>query len=266
MTVFEAFILGMLQGLTEFLPVSSSGHIQIGAFLFNINTSENLMFTVMVHGATVLSTIIVFRKEILKIIRGVFKFSYNEETKFFFFILVSMIPVGIVGVFFKSQVEELFDGKIIFVASMLMVTGFILASTKFIRADTKKGELNYLKAFIIGLAQAFAVIPGISRSGATIATGLITGVERAQATRFSFLMVIMPILGASLLQLLDIIDNPAITGNTSGLALSVGFITALVFGIFACRWMIKIVQRGKLIYFATYCFIVATIVLVMQLI
>jgi undecaprenyl-diphosphatase len=264
MSVFEAFILGMLQGLTEFLPVSSSGHIQFGAYFFGISTSENLMFTVLVHGATVLSTIIVFHKDILAIIRGIFKFEYNEETKFFLFILVSMIPVGIVGVFFKTEVEELFDGKIVFVASMLMVTGFLLAATNFIKAETKTGELNYLKAFIIGLAQAFAVIPGISRSGATIATGLIAGVEKKEATRFSFLMVIIPILGASFLQVLDIIENPSITGNTSAAALGVGFVSALFFGIIACRWMIKIVQKGKLIYFAAYCFIVATIVLVMQ--
>ncbi|RLD23836.1 MAG: UDP-diphosphatase [Bacteroidetes bacterium] len=266
MSVFEAFVLGMLQGLTEFLPVSSSGHIQFGAYFFDIDTSENLVFTVIVHGATVLSTLIVFWKEIGKIIRGVFKFEYNEETKFFLYILFSMIPVGVVGVFFKSEVEALFDGKIVFVASMLMVTGFLLAATNYIKADTKTGELNYTKAFIIGLAQAFAVVPGISRSGATIATGLMVGVKKEQATRFSFLMVIIPILGASLLQVLDIIENPAITGNTSATALGVGFITALVFGIFACRWMIKIVQKGKLIYFAAYCFIVATFVLVMQLI
>ena len=258
MSIIEAFILGMLQGLTEFLPVSSSGHIQLGAYVFGISTSENLMFTVIVHGATVLSTIIVFRKEILKIIQGLLKFEYNEETKFFLYILVSMIPVAIVGMFFKAEVEELFDGKIVFVASMLMVTGFLLAATNFIKADTKTGQL--------GLAQAFAVIPGISRSGATIASGLIAGVEKEQATRFSFLMVIIPILGASFLQILDIIENPSITGNTSAAALGVGFITALVFGIIACRWMITIVQKGKLIYFAIYCFIIATFVLVMQLI
>ena len=265
MSVFEAFILGMLQGLTEFLPVSSSGHIQLGAYFFGIRTSENLIFTVIVHGATVLSTIIVFHKDILEIIKGVLKFEYNEETKFFLFILVSMIPVGLVGVFFKSEVEELFEGKIIFVASMLMVTGFLLAATNFIKADAKTGDLNYLKAFIIGLAQAFAVVPGISRSGATIATGLIVGIEKKQATRFSFLMVIVPILGASFLQVLDIIENPSITGNTSSAALAVGFITALIFGIIACRWMIKIVQKGKLIYFATYCFVIASIVLATQL-
>lgn len=266
MSVFEAFILGMLQGLTEFLPVSSSGHIQIGAYIFGINTNENLMFTVLVHGATVLSTIIVFWKEIKDIASGVLKFKYNEETKFFLYIIVSMIPVGLVGVFYKSEVEALFDGKIIFVASMLMVTGFLLAATNYIKTDTKTGELNYLKAIIIGLAQALAVLPGISRAGATIATGLIVGVNKKQATRFSFLMVIIPILGASLLQVKDILETPTITGNTSITALAVGFITALVFGIIACRWMIRIVQKGKLIYFAIYCFIIASAVLIIQLI
>ena len=265
MTVFEAFILGMLQGLTEFLPISSSGHIQLGAYFFEINTKENLIFTVLVHGATVLSTIIVFWKEILKIFKGVLKFTYNEETKFFLQILVSMIPVGLIGMFYKDEVESLFDGKIIFVASMLMVTGLLLTATNFIKADTKTGKVNYMKAVIIGLAQAFAVLPGISRSGATIATGLIVGVEKEEATRFSFLMVILPILGASLLQVIDIVKNPTITGNTSNLALAIGFLSALAFGILACRWMISIVKRGKLIYFAIYCFIMATAVLIFQL-
>jgi len=265
-SVFEAFILGMLQGLTEFLPVSSSGHIQIGAYLFGINTSENLMFTVLVHGATVISTIIVFWKEIKEIAVGVLKFEYNAETRFFLYIIVSMIPVGLVGIFFKAEVEELFDGKIVFVASMLMITGFLLAATSFVKADSTSGQLNYTKAFIIGLAQAFAVLPGISRSGATIATGLIVGIDKKQATRFSFLMVIAPILGISLLQIINIMENPVVMGNTSVTALAVGFVTALGFGIIACRWMISIVQNGKLMYFATYCFLLATTVLLIHLI
>jgi undecaprenyl-diphosphatase len=170
MSLFEAFVLGVLQGLTEFLPISSSGHIQLGAYFFGINTSENLIFTVLVHGATVLSTIIVFWQDIIKIIKGVFRFKYNEETKLFLQIIVSMIPVGLIGVFYKDEVEALFDGRILFVASMLVVTGFLLAATNYVKPSTKTGEVNYLKAFIMGLAQAFAVLPGISRSGATIAT------------------------------------------------------------------------------------------------
>ena len=152
------------------------------------------MFTVLVHGATVLSTIIVFWKEIKQIAIGVLKFKYNKDMKFFLHIVVSMIPVGIIGVFFKSDVEAFFSGKIVFVASMLMITGFMLAATHFIKPESKTGEINYLKALIIGLAQAFAVLPGISRSGATIATALIVGVEKKEATRFAFLMVIVPIL------------------------------------------------------------------------
>lgn len=266
MNVYEAFILGMLQGLTEFLPVSSSGHIQIGAYLFGINTGENLMFTVLVHGATVISTIIVFWKEIKKIVLGVLKFEYNAETRFFLYIVISMIPVALVGVFFKAEVEQLFDGKIIFVASMLMVTGFLLAATSFVKANSTTGQLNYTKAFLIGMAQAFAVLPGISRSGATIATGLIVGIEKKEATRFSFLMVVAPIMGISFLQIIDIMENPLAIGSTSVTALAVGFVSALGFGIVACRWMINLVQKGKLIYFAIYCFLLATTVLLMQLI
>jgi undecaprenyl-diphosphatase len=266
MSLFEAFILGLLQGLTEFLPISSSGHIQLGAYFFGISTQENLTFTVLVHGATVLSTIIVFWKDIGKILRGVLQLKYNEETRFFLQIVVSMIPVGLVGVLYKDEVEALFDGKILFVASMLVVTGFLLAATNYIKPRTTTREVNYLKAVIIGMAQAFAVLPGISRSGATIATGLIVGVEKEKATRFSFLMVIPPILGATLLQVIDLIKNPALAGTTSTSALAVGFITALVFGILACRWMIGIVKKGKLLYFALYCFVLATVVLILQLI
>lgn len=266
MSVFEALVLGILQGLTEFLPISSSGHIQLGAYFFGIDTSENLIFTVLVHGATVLSTIIVFWKEIVRIIKGVLQFKYNEETRFFLQIIVSMIPVGLVGVFYKHEVESLFDGKIIFVASMLMVTGFLLAATHYIKTKSQSGDVNYLKAFVMGLAQAFAVLPGVSRSGATIATGLILGVEKEKATRFSFLMVIPPILGATLLQVIDLIETPALIGQTSIAALTVGFFAALIFGIIACKWMISIVKKGKLIYFAAYCFIIATVVLILQLV
>ena len=265
MSALEAFLLGMLQGLTEFLPVSSSGHIELGAHYLGIDSADNLLFTVLVHGATVLSTLIVFRKDIAQLLKGVLKWQYNEETRFVLYILVSMIPVGIVGVFYKDEVEALFTGKVLFVASMLMVTGFLLLATHYIKAQTQSGELNYLKAFIIGLAQALAVLPGISRSGATIATGLLTGVRKEQATRFAFLMVIIPILGASLLEVIKIIENPAVTGSIPVSSLVVGFISALVFGILACRWMINIVQKGNLKYFAFYCFAIATVVLIVEM-
>lgn len=264
MTTLEAFLLGMVQGLTEFLPVSSSGHIQIGAYLFGINPKENLLFTILVHGATVLATIIVFHKEIARIIRNVLKFEDNADTRFVLNIGISMIPILIVGLFYKEEVEEFFSRSVIFVASMLMITGILLAATYFLKTFNNTGNVTPMKAFIIGLAQAFAVLPGISRSGATIATAMILGVEKEQATKFSFLMVIVPILGATLLEVIDIIQNPGIATGISTPALIVGFLSALVFGVLACRWMITIVRNGKLIYFAVYCFALATFILIVE--
>ena len=207
MSTWEALLLGIIQGLTEFLPVSSSGHLQIGTALLGIQSSENLLFTVIVHGATVLSTIIVFRKDIAHIIKGLFEFKFNEETKLVLYIIISMIPVGIIGVFFESEVEKFFEGRTIFVASMLMITGFILLASNYLKAKNKTGEITTTNSFIIGLAQAFAVLPGISRSGSTIATALILGVDKEKATRFSFLMVIPPILGATLLKVKDVVER-----------------------------------------------------------
>ena len=264
MTIFEALILGMVQGLTEFLPVSSSGHIQIGVYLFGIDNKENLLFSILVHGATVLATIIVFRKQIRDIFIGLFKFEYNSETKLVVNLIVSMIPIFIVGVFFKDEAEQFFEKSIIFVASMLMVTGFLLAATQFLNTFDNTGKVKPFKALIIGLAQAFAVLPGISRSGATIATGMILGIEKEEATRFSFLMVIVPILGASALEVKKIMESPGIATEISSTALTVGFLSALIFGILACSWMLTIVKKGKLMYFATYCFVVATIILITQ--
>ena len=266
MSLIEALILGIIQGLTEFLPVSSSGHLQIGAAVLGVNSSDNLLFTIIVHGATVLSTIIVFWKEIVSIIKGLFKFQMNEETKLVLYIILSMVPVGIVGIFFESQVESFFDGQVVFVASTLMITGFLLLATNYLKAQNATGELSYSKSLIIGLAQAFAVLPGISRSGATIATGLILGVNKEKATRFSFLMVIPPILGATLLKVKDLVEQPALGTDISIGALAVGFLGALIFGIFACRWMINIVKKGSLVYFAYYCFAVSTITILIQFI
>ena len=266
MNVIEALILGIIQGLTEFLPVSSSGHLQIGAALLGINSKENLLFTIIVHGATVLSTIIVFRKDIFEIISGFLKFKMNEETKLVLYIIISMIPVGIVGVFFESQVEAFFNGQVIFVASMLMITGFILLATNYLKAKNSSGNLSYTYSFIIGLAQAFAVLPGISRSGATIATGLILGVDKEKATRFSFLMVIPPILGATLLKVKELFEQPTLHSDISTLSLITGFAGALIFGIIACRWMISIVKKGSLVYFAYYCFAISAITIIIQFI
>lgn len=257
MDLLEAFILGIIQGLTEFLPVSSSGHLEIGKALLGIEAKESLTFSIVVHGATVLSTIVVFRKDIAELIMGTLKFKWNTETQFVAKIVLSMIPVLVVGIFFKEEVEALFDGNIIFVGSMLLVTSAMLAFSHF--AKKKEKEISFGKAFIIGLAQAFAVLPGVSRSGATISTGLILGVKKEKVARFSFLMVLAPIIGANLLDLMDYSDQ---TSTISVNALIVGFIAAFVSGWAACTWMIKIVSKGKLIYFSIYCFLIGLIAII----
>ena len=263
MGLIEALILGIIQGLTEFLPVSSSGHLEIGSALLQIHASDHLLFSVMVHGATALSTVIVFRKLIWTLIQDVLKFQWNDSTKYLCMLALSMIPVGIVGVFFEDQIEAFFGGKIIFVASMLMITGILLTITHF--AGEPKGKITFSKAIIIGIAQAVALLPGISRSGATISTALILGISRDQAARFSFLMVLAPILGATLLKFKDYMEAPVVENSISGSTLAVGFLAALISGILACTWMIKIVNKGKLIYFALYCFIVATITILFSI-
>lgn len=255
MGVVEAVILGIVQGLTEFLPVSSSGHIELGSYLLNVKNQDNLLFSIIVHGATALSTIVVFRKDIQEIFAGLMEFKWNDSTEFVAQIIISMIPVGIVGVFFEDQIEALFTGNIVFVASMLAVTGSLLLFTFFTKSRNRR--VDYAKAFILGIAQSIAILPGISRSGSTIATALFLGIEKSNAARFSFLMVLPPILGATLLKVLDFIENPAIANNTSGTALLAGFIAAFVSGLLACQWMIKIVKKGKLIYFAIYCFLIS---------
>ena len=249
---FEALILGLVQGLTEFLPVSSSAHLEIGKELFGIKGEENLYFSVMVHGATVLSTIIVFRKEILALLQGVFKFKYNEETSYIAKIIVSMIPVMVVGFFFKDAVEGLFaGGNLVFIGLMLIVTASLLAFTYFFR-HKKQRDINYVDAFIIGVAQAIAVVPGISRSGATIATGLINGNKKSEVAKFSFLMVVVPILGENFLEIIG--GDIAATGIPVS-SLIVGFVAAFGSGLLACSVMINLVKKGKLIWFAVYCLI-----------
>ncbi|MGB5976351.1 MAG: undecaprenyl-diphosphate phosphatase, partial [Cyclobacteriaceae bacterium] len=201
MTIIEALILGIVQGLTEFLPISSSGHIELGKFLLDIKVKDNLLFSVIVHFATALSTIVVFRKDILDLIKGLLKFRYNESTEYVLKLLLSMIPVGLIGVFFEDQISEFFDGNILLVGAMLLVTGLLLTFTYY-KKETDK-PVSYPKALIIGITQAIAILPGISRSGSTIATALLLNVDKAKAARFSFLMVLLPIIGASLLKLKD---------------------------------------------------------------
>lgn len=248
MNWFEALVLGLLQGLTEFLPVSSSGHLEIAKALFGVDTEASFYFTIAVHGATVLSTIFVFWKEILVLIEGTLKFKMNEESSYIIKIIVSMIPVGIAGVLLKDPIEKLFNGNLIFIGSMLLITSAVLAAAHFIRKGDKK--IGYLDAFIIGLFQAVAVIPGISRSGATIATGLMIGNRKDEIARFSFLMVLVPVIGANVLELVS--DNINTSSIGAGIIL-IGFISAFISGYFACKWMIGLVKKSKLIWFSIYC-------------
>jgi len=257
MSLLEAIILGIIQGLTEFLPVSSSGHLELGTYILGIEAADNLLFAVIVHAATALSTIVVFRKDIWVIIQDLFKFQWNEGTQFVAKIFITLIPIGIVGVFFEDYIDEFFGGQIIFVGSMLLVTAALLSISYYV--GKKEGKITFGKAFIIGIAQTIAVLPGISRSGSTIATALILGVEKERATRFSFLMVLIPILGASFLKTLKYFKDPSIAEGISAVALGAGFVAAFIAGLFACMWMIEIVKRGKLIYFAIYCAIVGMI-------
>lgn len=257
----QALVLGLLQGLTEYLPVSSSGHLTIGSYLFGLNGEDNLAFTVVVHVATVLSTLVVLWKEIDWILKGLFKFKMNDETKYFINILISMIPVGIVGVFFKDQVEEVFGSGLLIVGCMLLVTAALLVFSYYARPRQRE-NISLFHAFIIGLAQAVAVLPGLSRSGSTIATGLLLGNKKEKLAQFSFLMVIPPILGEALLDVVKGLKGEEAFGGIDALPLIVGFVAAFVSGCIACKWMINIVKKGKLVWFGVYCAIAgaATIV------
>lgn len=252
MSWLEALVLGIVQGLTEYLPVSSSGHLAIGSALFGIEGEENLVFTIVVHVATVFSTLVILWKEIEWIFRGLFKFEMNSETRYAINILISMIPIGIVGVFFKDTVEAIFGSGLLIVGCMLLVTAALLAFSYYAKPRQKE-NISMKDAFIIGLSQACAVLPGLSRSGTTIATGLLLGNNKAKLAQFSFLMVIPPILGEALLDILKLVKGEDIAGDIPTLSLVVGFVAAFLSGCLACKWMINIVKKGKLIYFAIYC-------------
>ncbi|MBR6338773.1 MAG: undecaprenyl-diphosphate phosphatase [Alloprevotella sp.] len=271
MDALQALILGIIQGLTEYLPVSSSGHLTIGSTLLGLNSGEeNLMFTVAVHVATVLSTLVVLGHEIWKILvgscrplgRGKGLERFNKDQRYVLAILISMIPIGIVGVFFKDTVEEIFGSGLLIVGCCLLLTAALLAFSYYAK-PRQKDEVSLRDAFIIGLAQALAVLPGLSRSGSTIATGLILGNKKSQMAQFSFLMVIPPILGEALLDTIKAAKDgwAAAFGDLSMTSLAVGFIAAFVSGIIACKWMIGIVRKGKLIYFAYYCAVVGILVI-----
>ena len=273
METIEALILGLLQGLTEYLPVSSSGHLAIGSHILGIEAEENLMFTVAVHVATVLSTLVVLGGEIIRLVRGTFgPFNagasglarLNADQRYMLNILVSMIPIFVVGIFFKDTVDRIFgkDLRLLVVGCCLLVTAGLLAYS-YLSKPRQKESISLVDAFIIGIAQAVAVLPGLSRSGSTIATGLILGNNKAHMAQFSFLMVIPPILGEALLDTIKAAKEgfSAAFGDLSVMALVVGFVAAFVSGIAACKWMIGIVRRGKLIYFAYYCVAVGAVTL-----
>ena len=261
----QALILGVVQGLTEYLPVSSSGHLTIISSFFGIDGADNLQFTVAVHVATVLSTLVILWKEIDWILKGLFKFEMNEETKYALNILVSMIPVGIVGLFFKDRVEEAFGSGLLIVGVMLIVTA-VLLTFSYLAKPRVKEHLSLWDAFVIGVAQACAVLPGLSRSGSTIATGLMLGNKKEKLAQFSFLMVIPPILGEALLDILKAANGEDVIADSIGtFPLAVGFLAAFLSGCFACKLMISIVKKGKLIYFGYYFAVVGVAVLVYQL-
>jgi len=250
MNWYEALIFGLVQGLTEFLPVSSDGHLEIVKYLFG-GIEESFLFSVAVHGATVLSIIVVFWKDIMKLLSGVFKFKMNEETVYALKLVVSMIPVAIVGFTLRDKVEALFVADMDITGSFLIVTALFLVIGHFVRKRDK--PITYVGAFIIGIAQALAVLPGLSRSGSTISTGLMLGNSKSELARFSFLMVIVPIIGANFMQVVTA-DTAAV--NVVILPLIIAFVAAFVSGYAACRWMINIVRKGKLGWFALYCLVV----------
>ena len=254
MTWIEALILGLLQGLTEFLPVSSSGHLELGGVLFGLqNPDEFFTFNVVVHGATFLSVLVVFRRDIRDIIVNLLTFTWNAETKFAMLLIISAIPVALVGLLFEEKIEALFQGRIVFVGCMLLVTAGLLFSTRFAQAGGK--DLDIKRALLIGIAQTIAVLPGISRSGATISTALLLGVEKPKAVRFSFLMVLIPIFGANFLKILSMSSgNDMVVAETAPLV--IGALAAFVAGLAACKWMIGIVSKGKIEYFSIYCLMV----------
>ena len=264
MSSLEAIILGLVQGLTEFLPVSSSGHLAIGNALFGIETAD-LSFEVAVHAATVLATIVVFWKDIWKLLGGLFKWKLNSETRYILLILLSMIPVFIVGVFFKDSVESLFGNGLLVVGCALLVTALLLflSETLTARQGGEGGKVTWKSALWMGLAQAIAVVPGLSRSGSTIAAGLLSGVSKQEVTRFSFLMVLIPILGEAFL---DVVGGDFAASSVGVLPLILGFLAAFVSGLFACKVMIAIVRRARLKWFALYCVLVGAACIVSTLV
>ena len=265
MSWLEALILGIVQGLTEFLPVSSSGHLEIGQALLGTSGEENLTFAILVHTATVLATLVVLWREVTKLFAGTFTtWRWNQEKDYVAKLLVSMIPVFIVGMFFKDQVEAFFGHGLLLVGICLLVTAALLALSEWLQTRRlhESHEVTYRDALIIGIAQACAVLPGLSRSGATIATGLLCGVKKESVAQFSFLMVLIPILGEAFLDLIKLLQGEIV--SSLGLVPAiVGFVAAFATGCFACKFMIEIVRRQRLVWFALYCAVVGTLAIIL---
>lgn len=275
---FEAILLGLIQGLTEFLPVSSSGHLEIGKVLLGVETTDDLLFTTMVHAATVLSTIVVFRKQIWDLLRGFFyglkglkvengSLVCNDQTDYLLKMVVSMVPVFVVGVFFKDSVESLF-GSITVVGVALVMTALLLFFSDYASRpgrksifpeNTYRNGISYWQALAVGVGQAFAVMPGLSRSGTTISTGLICGVKREVMAQFSFLMVLVPILGETFL---DVVGGDFAASSVGALSLVLGFVSAFLSGLFACKVMIALVKKARLSWFALYCLLAAAAIFI----
>ncbi|MEC3906594.1 undecaprenyl-diphosphate phosphatase [Tamlana sp. 2201CG12-4] len=262
MEIIDAIILGIIQGLTEFLPVSSSGHLELGKAILGDQSvpEESLIFTVVLHFATALSTIVVFRKDILELIKGALKFKWSEDLQFITKIAISMIPAIIVGLFFEKQLEQLFGGNILLVGFMLLITAILLFFAD--KAKNTNKKVSFQNAFVIGISQAIAMLPGISRSGATISTSVLLGNDKTKAARFSFLMVV-PLIFGKIAK--DILSGDLSYDSSNFTSLSIGFIAAFVSGLFACTWMISLVRKSKLTYFAIYCAIVGIIAVIFSL-
>jgi undecaprenyl-diphosphatase len=256
MSLLESIVLGIIQGLTEFLPVSSSGHLELAKAIFGDDSTpqESMVMTVFLHGATALSTLLVFRQEVKEILAGLFQFKWNEQTEFSAKIVLSMIPAAFVGLFWEDTIETLFGGQILLVGCMLLLTGLLLLLAD--RAKNTDKKVGFGHALIIGISQAIAILPGISRSGATISTAVLLGIDRSRSARFSFLMVVPLILGK---MAKDLLGGDVVIGGENFVAIAAGFVAAFLTGWFACKVMISLVKGSKLWYFSAYCFIVGTL-------
>lgn len=262
MEIIDAIILGIIQGLTEFLPVSSSGHLELGKAILGDNSvpEESLLFTVVLHFATALSTLVVFRKDIIELIKGALKFEWNDDLQFILKIAISMVPAVVVGLFFEEQLESLFGNNILLVGCMLLITAVLLFFADKAKDTDKK--VSFKNAFVIGVSQAIAMLPGISRSGATISTSVLLGNDKTKAARFSFLMVV-PLIFGKIAK--DILSGDLTYDSGNFVSLSIGFVAAFIAGLFACTWMISLVKKSKLSYFAVYCTIVGLIAIIFSL-